>query len=89
MRFEGEGAWKRAFFTGELVVVRLSAVYFALVALPSSSFAQGPPSIDNSFVNVYDVGETSFRVKRPLKDFPPASPSKVQIQVSPATVPVA
>ena len=54
MRFEGEGAWKRAFFTGELVVVRLSAVYFALVALPSLSFVQGPPSIDNSFVNVYN-----------------------------------
>jgi hypothetical protein len=72
MRFEGKGAWKRA--TGELVVVRLSAVYFALVALPSSSFVQGPPSIDNSFVNVYDVGDTSFRVKRPLKDFPPSSP---------------
>jgi hypothetical protein len=41
VRFEGKGAWKRAFFTGELVIVRLSAVYFALVALPSSTFVQG------------------------------------------------
>jgi hypothetical protein len=45
--------------------MRLSAVYLALVTLPSSIFVQGPPSMDISSLKVYEVGESSVRLNRP------------------------
>src|SRR5947208_6529105 len=66
-----------------------SAAYFTFVALPSSSLVQGPPSLDISSLKLYEVGESSVRLNRPLNDFPCSSPLNVHTQAFPETVPVA
>src|ERR1700686_4446350 len=48
-----------------------------------------PPSVDDSYLSVYCVLETSFSVRRVLMDLPSIIISVVQVQVSPLTFPLA
>jgi len=61
--------------------------YF-FVALPSMAVIHLVPSCESSNFMVYEVGESTFMLKRPFMVMPFMCSSLVQVQVSPFTVPV-